>query len=265
MNPFEKIFNYQILSRLEDSGTIMITASGRSWLKTMLQHPAAIEAFSDETWNKLSHILEQDQTVSINEHLLQKAPSKETHVYHPFIKHLRQAIMNKSLVHLSYETKDGSVYNEQQGLPYKMEYSMVKREWYLLWYRPSSRMMMSTKLQKLVEVREQPCTSEAYEQMIARATALLEKRKASVNIRVVKEYNQELSRILYAFSCFEKEVCYLADKNEYTIRLSFANNETEYVLSKTRFLGKRVHITDNEQMQRRMLESATKALGRYGF
>jgi predicted DNA-binding transcriptional regulator YafY len=68
---------------------------------------------------------------------------------------------------------------------------------------------------------------------------------------------------LYAFSCFEKEVSYAAESNEYTIRLYFSSSDSEYVLSKTRFLGKRVRIMDGGHLQRRMLESATRALGRY--
>lgn len=72
-----------------------------------------------------------------------------------------------------------------------------------------------------------------------------------------------ISYTLYAFSCFEKEVRYNAELDEYTIGLSFSSNEGEYVLSKTRFLGKRVCIVDGEYMKSRMLESVTKALGRY--
>ncbi|MNE41802.1 hypothetical protein D3C80_1358970 [compost metagenome] len=93
---------------------------------------------------------------------------------------------------------------------------------------------------------------------------LLDNQKRSIEIIVVKEYNEELSRILYAFSCFEKEITYDTDSDEYTIRLSYIGNEGEYVLSKTRFLGKRVRIVEGRYMRQRMLESAEKALRRYG-
>ena len=48
MNLFEKIFNYQMITRLENSGTFMITSQERSWLKTMLNHPSATNAFTPE-------------------------------------------------------------------------------------------------------------------------------------------------------------------------------------------------------------------------
>lgn len=263
MNLFEKIFNYQIISRLEDSGTFMVTSHERSWLKTMLQHPAAIDAFSPETLRKLQLILEQDDMIEIDEHLLQKAASRVTHIYHSSVRPLRQAITNKSVIRLSYGLKNGQTYTEQQGFPYKLEYSMVKKEWSLLWYHMRNRMLMSTKLMKIVEVREEGCPPDDYKQLLAEIDRLFEKRKVSAAIRVVSEYNGELSRILYAFSCFEKEVSYLAESNEYTIKLYFASNESEFVLSKTRFLGKRVCIVEGEHLRRRMLESATMALGRY--
>lgn len=263
MNLFEKIFNYQILSRLENTGTFMVTTQERRWLKTMLQHPAADAAFTLETLQKLTLMLEQEQAIEMQDQLIHKAASKEKDVYHSFLRPLRLAIINKRIVFLSYSIKNGDAYAEQEALPYKLEYSMVKREWYLLWYHVRNRTMMSTKLQKIRSVREEDCSTEKYTLLLGKVNALLNQQKMSVDILVVKAYNGELSRILYAFSCFEKEVIYSADRDEYTIRLHFPGNEKEYVLSKTRFLGKRVQIVHNNMMKRRMLESATKALERY--
>ncbi len=77
-------------------------------------------------------------------------------------------------------------------------------------------------------------------------------------------YNRELSRILYAFSCFEKDVAYLDESDTYRINVSYLSDEREYVLSKIRFLGKRVRVIQGEQLKKRMYESTTKALARYG-
>ncbi|MDQ8738961.1 WYL domain-containing protein [Paenibacillus sp. LHD-38] len=262
MNPFEKIFNYQILSRLEESGTFIITAHERGWLKMMLQHPASAHAFAPETLRKLNAVLEQDQSLE-TDGLLHKAASKERHVYHPNVRLLRQAITNKAILRLSYLMKNGRTSTMQDGFPYKLEYSMVKREWYLLWYHINNRMLMSTRLEKIMEVSEQACPVEDYEQLTAVVHALMNNRGMSADILVVPAYNGELSRILYAFSCFEKEVTYAPEENEYMIRLYFNSSDSEFVLSKTRFLGKRVRILEGEQLRRRMLESATKSLERY--
>lgn len=262
MNLFEKIFNYQILSKLEDSGAFMITTHERSWLKTMLEHSAAAAAFSPETLLRLQLMLEQEQTID-RDGLLHKAASKELHVYHPSIRPIRNAISRKCLLLISYRMKNGQACSKQQCFPYKLEYSMVKREWYLLWYHTRNRKIMSTKLQNIIELDSQACTSEEFDQLAAKTDALWKERSINATIRVVREYNGELSRILYAYSCFEKEVSYSEESDEYTIQLFFSSGDSEFVLSKTRFLGKRVQIIESEHLRLRMLESATKALQRY--
>ncbi|MBP1996591.1 WYL domain-containing protein [Paenibacillus eucommiae] len=265
MNPFEKIFNYQLLSRLDESGTFMITSHERSWLKMMLQHPAAAEAFTAVTLDKLQLILELEQPLELTTVFVEKARSLERQVYHPHLRLLRRCLVNKSRIRLSFSIKGDQSRNEQLGFPYKLEYSMVKREWYLLWYHLRNHMLMSTRLQKISTITEESLPEEMSAKALADIQKILEKRKAEAFIQINKEYNRELSRILYAFSCFEKEVSYDASDDRYTIHLSFAGNESEYVLSKIRFLGKRVRIIGNEKLQQRMLETASKALERYGI
>lgn len=265
MNLFEKIFNYQVISRLEDSGTFMVTSHERSWLKTMLQHPSARDAFSEETLMKLQLILQEDQTMEMNEHFEEKARSQEKQVYHPLLRSLRRMILSRSGIQFSYRIKDGRIYPGQIGIPYKLEYSMVKREWYLLWYHLRNRTLMSTKLANIESAAalDKPLHPGQYELGLAKISLMRENRKQTAVIEVVQTYNKELSRILYAFSCFEKEVEFDADKHIYSIRLRFLGDESEYVLSKIRFLGKRVRITEGTFFKKRMQETSAKALARY--
>ncbi|WP_044875708.1 WYL domain-containing protein [Paenibacillus sp. IHBB 10380] len=263
MNLFEKIFNYQIISRLDDSGTFMITSQERAWLKTMLEHPAATAAFPESTLHKLKNVLEQDSTLDFKEHFIEKGRSIEKHVYHPLLRSCRRFILNKSSIVITYRLKGGSTTSAQNGVPYKLEYSMVKKEWYLLWYHLRHRSLMNTRLDHIVSVSEQSTSPEVLVQAFTNIQQILDKLKDQVILEVVNTYNQELSRILYAFSCFEKEVIYDATEQIYTICLSFIANEREYVLSKIRFLGKRVRIIEGDYLKKRMLESSRKALERY--
>ncbi|MDK8182041.1 WYL domain-containing protein [Paenibacillus sp. UMB4589-SE434] len=264
MNLFEKIFNYQVLSRLEDSGTFMITSHERAWLKMMLDHPAAVEAFTAETLDKLCSLLEQDQRMDTRDHLLEKAKSTEGQVYHSLLRSLRRHITNKSGICLTYQLKRGQVQSEQSGLPYKLEYSMVKREWYLLWYHLRHRAFMSTRLKNIITVSAEPIPPEKAERILAHVARTLDSRKTDVVIEIVREYNQELSRILYAFSCFEKDVAYDEEQDTYRVRVCLPGDEMEFLLSKIRFLGKRVRVIEGSYLKRRMLEASTKALERYG-
>lgn len=264
MNLFEKIFNYQIISRLEDSGTFMVTSHERSWLKTMLGHPAADEAFAPETLDKLRAILAQDQVMDVSDHLIEKARSREKQVYHPLLRLLRRLITERSSIRLNYEIKNGRIQSDQTGLPYKLEYSMVKREWYLLWFDFRHHMFMRTKLDKITSLTPEALETMEADSVQEKIKRALDARKGEAVLEVVRDYNRELSRILYALSSFEKDVAYDTEHDMYRVRVVILGDETEYLLSKIRFLGKRVRVVEGDFLKRRMLESATKALARYG-
>ncbi|WP_151736810.1 WYL domain-containing protein [Paenibacillus tengchongensis] len=264
MNLFEKIFNHQIISRLEDSGIFTVTSHERAWLKTMLAHPAAGEAFTPETLEKLRIILEHDQAMDISGHLIEKARSWEKQVYHPLLRPLRRLMMHKSGIRITYSIKSGRVYADQYGLPYRLEYSLVKREWYLLWYHIRHRVFMSTRLANIQSLNPEYVNPAVAERILRKIGATLEARKDEVTLEIVRRYNEELSRILYALSSFEKKVEYDQEQDLYRMKVCLIGDEMEYLLSKIRFLGKRVRVTEGDYLQRRMLEASTKALERYG-
>ncbi|AIQ11240.1 WYL domain-containing protein [Paenibacillus durus] len=264
MNLFEKIFNHQIISRLEDSGTFMVTSHERAWLKTMLEHPAAAEAFTPDTLNKLHTILGPDPLMDISSHLIEKARSMEKQVYHPLLRTLRRHILNKTGVRLTYVIKSGRVNSDQSGVPYKLEYSMVKREWYLLWYHLRHRAVMTTRLKNIHSVTAEPIEPSMADSIFRKIGRMLDSRKSEAVIEIVRDYNEELSRILYAFSSFEKDVEYDSEKDTYKVRVYLLGDDFEYLLSKIRFLGKRVRVVEGDYLKRRMLEASTKALERYG-
>lgn len=264
MNPFEKIYNYQMISRLDETDSYALTTQERSWLKTMLMHAAADDAFTPDTLRKLQDLLREEDAADLREMLVEKARSRERHVYHSLLRPLRRTIMNEGGIRLTYRLKHGGVKPNQQGLPYKLEYSMVKREWYLLWYSTRGHALMSTKLQNIVSFEETALPDERVAELRGRVALLLEERKEHAVIEVILTYNAELSRILYAFSCFDKSVSFDEKSGQYRIRVAYLADESEFLLSKIRFLGLRVKIVEGEHLQRRMLESAARALGRYG-
>ncbi|MFC7677664.1 WYL domain-containing protein [Paenibacillus sp. GCM10028914] len=264
MNLFEKIFNYQIVSRLEDSGTFMSTSHERSWLRTMLNHSAADIAFTEVTLDKLRSILEQeDQVMDTSYYLIEKARSMEKQVYHPLLRALSHLIMNKNGICLTYGIKGGRVHSDHSGFPYKLEYSMVKREWYLLWYHLEQRNFMKTRLHTIISFSPESISLSKADEHLKTINQILDSRKTEAVIEVVPSYNEELSRILYALSSFEKETQYDAENDIYRVRICYSGDEAEYLLSKIRFLGKRVRIVQGDYLKRRMIEASTKALARY--
>ncbi|BBI31287.1 WYL domain-containing protein [Cohnella abietis] len=264
MNLFEKIFNYQVITRLDEAGSLALTSQERGWLKTLLEHPASSDAFTTGTLEKLKLMLEAETSTDIKEVIIEKARSREKQVYHPLLRTLRRIMIRSGGIRISYRIKHGGVKTDQSGFPYKLEYSMIKREWYLIWYNTRHHTLMSSKLLNIVSI-EEVALPDAHARMLkVKLADLLDSRQEQAVIEIVQTYNQELSRILYAFSCFEKTVNYEEDSNTYRLRVTFLADESEFLLSKVRFLGMRVRIVEGDKLIRRMKESASKALARYG-
>ncbi|MCL6660484.1 WYL domain-containing protein [Paenibacillus amylolyticus] len=263
MNLFEKMFNYQMMTRLNETGLFTWTSQERAWLRMMLNHPAAREALSAVTLDKMHNMLNGEQDLNLQDYLTEKAKSEENSVSHPLLRQLRLIILHHQGFRLIGRVRNGRTSQDEFGFPYKLEYSMVKKEWYVLWYAPRFDKLMSTKLHSIVTMEAQPVETDTASGYTARIAAITEKRKTTITIEVLPEFNQELSRILYAFSCFEKQVEYLEAEQTYRIELTVPRNEMDYVLSKMRFLGKRVRIADHTVLQERMSETAAKALARY--
>jgi len=263
MNPFEKIFNYQILSRMEETGAFALTSQERIWLKSMLELEAAHHAFAPETLDKLNMLLQGEDPFHLQRIIVEKGRNKERHVYHPLLRQLRRFIIKEQGIRLTTALKHGGQKANQTGIPYKLEYSMVKREWYLLWYGTRQHSLMSTKLRNIVELHAWDLPMERAASAKARLLQLLEQRKRTALVEVIPQYNAELSRILSAFSCFDKNVSYEEASDTYRIHIQHLADESEFLLSKIRFLGLRVKVIDEGYMRRRMIEASTKALMRY--
>ncbi|MGW8957416.1 WYL domain-containing protein [Paenibacillus sp. NPDC055715] len=263
MSLFEKIFNYQIVSRLDESGAFATTSQERIWLQSMLADPAATEAFTPSTLDKLRLILAEDEPLEVDGSLREKVGIPASPVYHPLLRILRPILRSRSGICMSYRLRNGRVHERMSGFPYKLEFSMVKKEWSLLWYNRRHRALMSTKLSNIVTITEEEISSEETEKFTQRILGILESRKEQGIIEIIPIYNGEISRILYAFSCFEKEVEYIQDADTYHITLTFQADEDEYILSKIRFLGKRVKVVQGSRLISRMKETTARALARY--
>ncbi|MBB3112017.1 hypothetical protein FHS18_004095 [Paenibacillus phyllosphaerae] len=265
MSLFEKVFNYQVLSRIRDAGAIALTRHERAWLRTMLHHPAAADALDPETHRKLIALLAGDDgALDTAPALQEKARSAEVQVYHPLLRVLRRMLSGQSGFRLTFRLRNGRVQRHERGFPYQLEYSMVKREWYVLWYHLRRRSWMATKLANIIEVEPMTVPPRTAIAVMKRLAVMQHVRKEQVTVEVVPAYNKELSRILYAFSCFDKDVAYNDAADTYRITLNFPADENDYLRSKIRFLGMRVKVVEGAYFQQRMYESATKALARYG-
>ncbi|MCQ4086529.1 WYL domain-containing protein [Saccharibacillus sp. JS10] len=260
---FEKIFNYQLSSRLQETGVYALTSQERAWLKSMLEHPAAQEALQPETIDKLQECTIDEEMPNILDRLEQKAGSRETQVFQPWLPTIRELMRQHQSMTIQCRTKKGKLNDPQPGIPCKLEYSMVKREWYLYWYNSQTRSLLHTRLIHIVSLEAASVSQEDYDQQMHRAQKLLQAPRHEATVEVLPIFNPELTRILHAFSCFDKRVEYDEERRTYRIHLTFTFSESQFVLTKLRFLGKRVRVVEGDYLKHRMRETARKALALY--
>ncbi|SDS32755.1 WYL domain-containing protein [Paenibacillaceae bacterium GAS479] len=263
MSLFDKVHNHELSRRLADSGALAVTSGERSWLRLMLEHPTAPSFLGATAIDKLQLMLQEDEPLSLA-HLKEKARSRERRLYAPHLLELAELVRCRSGMRITCEGKGGIVRHHALGYPYRLEYAMSTKEWYLLWLQTSGRPLMRTRLTRMHGVEPMPLPPEEADRLDRRIGALRARRRANAVIELLPRYNRELSRILYALSCFQQEVHYDAESGMYRITVTYQKDESGYLLQKLRFLGKRVRVLEGISLQNELRASALKALARYG-
>ncbi len=263
MNPFEKIFSYQLASRLEEQQIFTLTSQERSWLKLMLSSAAAELAFDETTLARLQQRLEPDNMPGVQNVVVEKAASSQHTDVPPMLMPLRRIMRKGQGVLLQRQNKYGQLVAPEHGVPWKLEYSAARQEWYLYWFNLYRSAPMTTRLKHIQSVIKQSVRQPEYEFVRQRMELYMQADQQELTIQVLPIYNKELTRILHAFSCFDKRVRFDEQQQTYSINVRFTNREREYVLNRLRFLGKRVQIIEGDDFKRRMKDTALRALARY--
>lgn len=264
MSLFDKVHNYELSRRLASSGAIAVTGSERSWLRLMLEHPSASSFLGAAAMDKLRLLLQEDPPLKL-EHLTEKARSRERRLFSPLLPQLAGAICSRSGLKLTYEVKESGIRHHVSAYPYRLEYAMSTKEWYLLWHRFRGRPLMRTRLSYIHRAEPWQLPAGEADRLDARIASLTAKRRTTALLELLPRYNRELSRILYALSCFGQEVQYDSESGMYRIEITYFKDESGFLLQKVRFLGKRVRIIAGSGLQNELRASAMKALARYAI
>ncbi|QJC51051.1 WYL domain-containing protein [Paenibacillus albicereus] len=261
---FDKAHNHELSRRMAEAGAVAVTGRERAWLRLMLEHPAAEGFLGAAARAKLAELLAAEEPLPLG-HLVEKARSRERRLFSPLLPELAELVARRSGMRLAYSAKGGGALRHAEGYPYRLDYAMSTKQWYLLWHRASGRPLMRTRLTHVHGVEERPLPPGEADRLDACIAALSARSGETTVLELVPRYNRELSRILYALSCFRQEVRYDADEGVYRIELAYARDERGFLLQKLRFLGKRVRVLEGAALQEQMRASAVKALARYGI
>ena len=281
---FEKFYNYQLQQALADSvvtrvdtkdkykrgktfpaapGPFPITSAERSWLKKVLAYSDAAIFLEQQTIDKLSQVLVNDKAEDFSG-MVSKQIARPKQPEGQCFSLLRQALHRRQGIYLTYFHNNGTVCESISGYPYKLEYSLTRREWYLIWFLVADQTVCTTPLRLIRTARagDEYSAKDARE-LEDRIMAHIKSRQCQALLEVNRKHLSDLHRVFYLFSCFEREFEFDEASQLYRLRITYLEDEAMYLLSKIRFLGERVKALEPEELAQRMRATIAKALERY--
>ena len=264
---FEKINNHTLRQVLLSEGNpAPITRLERGWLKRVIASPAAGDLLTAELRNKLQVLLINEDPFPDTSGFIEKGNlALEYSPAGPLLGTLSTAIRDEFAVTLDYAKREGSEYKKAQAVPCRLEYSLVRREWYLLWLGGQARVakLHTTALRNIRDVRLlKKCPDwEEHQQHFRDCLAESERE---VTLLAEECYPGALLSVLNAFSCFDATVSATKRKQELRLLVRYLADEQGYLLQKIRFLGRRVTLEGPEELRERMRGTVERVLERYG-
>lgn len=288
MNLFEKIHNYQLqelLSLEHESqlrfvmdrqdrhwlkeilaygslGPLPITNTEKQWLKAVLLREEALQFVTPALREKLLRLLATVTPLNLQDDILEKTRPSNRHLSGEYLALLSDLMHHQKGLRLDYCLNNGEQFRDQQGIPYCLEFSMTRREWYLLWCNITQQPeVLTTPLRHIY--RAAAVDINNYTEWADFIRHELAKRRQQVVLEIDRTNNHDRDRIFYSLSCFAKEVTYSEAEDIYHIKLWYVQDEAEYVLHKIRFLGQRIIVKEPSELRLRMKDTASRALERY--
>jgi len=263
---FEKIHNYSFRQAVWEIGNpAPPTKIEMGWLKKMLENPQAKELLTDSFYEKLLTLVANETPFPNSSHVEEKGkPSAQYSSASVHLPVLRAAMRNCKSVIISYLQKNSKECFDVNGIPCRLEFSMARREWYLLWINPVEQPNRpnTTPLRMIRDARigEGVVDWEYYQSSLRE---WFEQSQEMVQIKALECYPGALLSVLNAFSCFYTMVSSGKQKNTLQLHVRFLADEREYVLQKIRFLGSRVKVEEPEAFKKQMTLEIGNALARY--
>lgn len=285
-NLFKKFYNYRLQQELMSdtvfmpvdndkyntgkpckvtTGPFVFTEEEKAWVKKIVNDPEANAFLQQTTIEKINNGI---KTVPVQKKRglcikgAQIVPKSDS----PHFAALCRIMRARQGIRIDYRQNDGIERNGEYGYPYKLELSMSRQEWYIIWL-PDKRMdIYYTPLRNIIAVEAWEGgakNSQEHDEFTRNIQTRLRQTMRTVSLLITKQHYYEIHRVVYALSCFEREMTFDEQSKQNILTIRYLPSEEEYLLSKIRFLSKIVTITSPERLIKRMHYTATKTLSRY--
>ena len=152
---FEKIHNHTLQRvLLSEKIATPLTLMEKGWLKRLLAEPAAGDLLSPSLLAKLQDLLKDEVPFPCTTDVEEKGRSTVRYAASsPILKKLQTAIREHRGIRLDYVLGSGEEHSADPAFPQRLEFSLVRQEWYLLWLRlvPEASRPYATPLRNIGE------------------------------------------------------------------------------------------------------------------
>lgn len=230
----------------------------KQWLKHILKNEKLKLFLNDSTITKLEAQLANYEDIISDDALTINRPCTQLQkVEEPLstnFKLLVRAILENKAIEYSYVTRNHTLLENCMGIPYRMEYSMKEDQFYLISYSLEDKRPIKSLLHGFLDIRLIDLEGK-YDISFDKIQKSIDDKKAKEPIIIsIKDINNTLERALFQFSCFERELDYIEEKDIYSLSIFYYEFEREEVLSRIFSLGKHAIVTGPSDIRNEMIK-----------
>lgn len=227
------------------------------YLKYILAFPEAKLFLPDKTLRKLETVSGSPSKFG---HLQYYAPKGTGFSGQPRAEDMRRllkAIRERRMVRYHYRTKDRLDLQESTTLPWKLEYSVFDRRWWIILYEPDQRRTIKARLDNLQSVELLGGTNISEEEISNAIEQLLEPEP------VVLEVEPARNALERCFLVFEGQLfleTQQVSENRYRLSFQYHRFDRGEILRRLLYLGSMVTVIEPASMREELLAMVEQAL-----
>lgn len=269
-------YNLYLLDKNADSSFSLQIESGapiqpykieKQWLKHILKNEKLKLFLNDSTIKKLeAQLVNYEDIISDDALTINRPCTQLQKVEEPLstnFKMLVRAILENKGIEYSYITRDHTLLENCMGVPYRMEYSMKEDCFYLISYSLEGKRPIKSLLHGFLNIKLIHLDGK-YDISFDEIQKSIDDKKAKEPIIIsIKDINNALERALFQFSCFERELNYIEEKDTYSLSIFYYEFEREEVISRIFSLGKHAIVTEPSDIRTEMMKRLNQLNERY--
>jgi hypothetical protein len=227
---------------------IRLTSIEKEWLKSVLQFDGVKMFLNESTIEKLNaNLIEEIQ-------IFEEVDS----IYDSKIKTIIKAIIESKIITCTYITLYGTVHTESRVIPYKIEYSLRIKSFWLIGYSIDTKTMIKMAVDR-IEIN----ALSNYDVDINIKELVEEQKLTEPLVLEIKDQKGSLERALHSFSAYRKNGIYDREKDLHKVNIYYYTFDEYELLKDIISLGCHVKIVEPSSLKEKLLEKTQRQISMF--